>query len=488
MSKKEPKFEAGFGPSQSWRDKARNFALDKYGAEGKRIIDNILGSSEEDMALNYLQRTYGSELPEGVNVNRPMSDMLKYGMSDFGLVDAALFGMSAGASAIPRGIGTASAITESSLLAGDAVGEYQKGNNLGAAFMGTMVGAPPLLRYALGSTPPPKGQMEFQFQNVPDLKRRKFAQGLGLGAVGIGALSMMPGSVFRNFAPAAGKVAAKVLPINSTPVGQALSDMITVGSRDSYTNILENMPKFGGKTSRQLLLDYGETANEVNKLLDTNAHHWGDMAYPITDIFNEAGKYDRVLTFDEFKKIAADTPKRYPAGMPDPEFMHEGAVKLAYDIFEYEPFQKSAYNEYLRAMKFFKETPEGQDLVYKGEKIMKLRREAVRKFPSAIPGRANIPDGHPLTKAHSDAYNDLYYDALELYEGPMRGKNIIVDFNDPIVGQEISKNFPAISIDDPLRKFSPSKDLPNEDTSLIFGPTEDGMQLIEKLAEKMIDK
>jgi len=486
MSKKEPKFEAGFGPSQSWRDKVRNFALDKYGAEGKRIIDNVLGPSEEDMALNYLQRTYGSELPEGANVNRPMSDMLKYGMSDFGLVDAALFGMSAGASAIPRGIGTASAITESSLLAGDAVGEYQKGNNLGAAFMGTMVGAPPLLRYALGSTPPPKGQMEFQFQNVPDLKRRKFAQGLGLGAVGIGALSMMPGSVFRNFAPSAGKAAAKLLPINSTSVGQALSNMITVGSPDSYENILENMPMFGGKTSRQLLLDYGETADEVNKMLDGN--HWGDIPYPITDIFQEAGKYDKVLTFDEFKKIAEDTPKRYPAGMPAPEFKKEGAVKLAYDIFEYEPFQKSAYNEYLRSMKFLKETPEGQDLVYKGEEIMKLRREAVRRFPGAKPGTANIPDGHPLQSAHQKAYNDLYYDALEQYEGPMRGKNIKVDFNDPIVGQEINKNFPAISQDDFLRKFNPRKDLPNEDTSLIFGPGEEGMQMLEELAEKMIDK
>ena len=488
MSKKEPKFEAGFGPSQSWRDKVRNFALDKYGAEGKRVIDNILGPSEEDMALNYLQRTYGSELPEGVNVNRPMSDMLKYGMSDFGLVDAALFGMSAGASAIPKGIGTASAITESTLLAGDAVGEYQKGNNLGAAFMGTMVGAPPLLRYALGSTPPPKGQMEFQFQNVPDLKRRKFAQGLGLGAVGIGALSMMPGSVFRNLAPAAGKTAAKLLPIHSAPVGQALSNMITVGSSDSYTTILKNMPMFGGKTTRQLLLDYGEKPKEVNKMLELYEHHWGDMAYPITDIFDEAGKYDKVLTFDEFKKIAEDTPKRYPAGMPDPEFRDEGGVKLAYDIFKYEPFQKSAYNEYLRAMKFFNDTPEGQNLVYKGEEIMKLRREAERKFPTATPGRPNIPDGHPLSKAHTNAYNDLFYEAVEQYAGPMGGRPTKVDFNDPIVGQEISKNFPAISIDDPLRKFSPSKDLPNEDTSVIFGPTEDGMQLIEKLAEKMIDK
>ena len=139
--------------------------------------------------------------------------------------------------------------------------------------------------------------------------------------------------------------------------------------------------------------------------------------------------------------------------MPDPEFRDEGGVKLAYDIFKYEPFQKSAYNEYLRAMKFFKETPEGQDLVYKGEEIMKLRREAERKFPTATPGRPNIPDGHPLSKAHTNAYNDLFYEAVEQYAGPMGSRPTKVDFNDPIVGQEISKNFPAISINDPLRKF-----------------------------------
>ena len=486
MSKREPKFEAGFGPAQSWRDRARNFALDKYGSAGKRIVDNVLGSSEEDMALNYLQRTYGSELPEGVDVNRPASDLLKYGISDFGLADAGLSAMTLGAGALPRGVGTAAALTESAALAGDAVGEYKKGNTLGAGIMGTMVGVPPLLRYALGKTPPPKGQMELELkpQEEIDLKRRKFAKALGYGAMGIGALAMVPGSVFRQ----TGKAAAKLLPVNANPVGQALSNMITVGSSDSYTNILKNMPMFGGKNTRKLLLDYGETADEVNKMLEINEKHWGDMAYPITDIFYEAGRYDKVLPFDEFKKIAEDTPKRYPEGMPMPEFMDEGGVKLAYDIFKYEPFQKSAYNEYLRAMKFFKETPEGQDLVYKGEEIMKLRREAERKFPTATPGRADIPDGHPLSKAHSDAYNDLYYEALEQYEGPMRGKNIKIDFNDSIVGQEISKNFPAISIDDPLRKFSPRKDLPDEDTSLIFGPTEDGMQFLEKLAEKMIDK
>ena len=39
MSKREPKFEAGFGPAQSWRDRARNFALDKYSIV-KCIVSN----------------------------------------------------------------------------------------------------------------------------------------------------------------------------------------------------------------------------------------------------------------------------------------------------------------------------------------------------------------------------------------------------------------------------------------------------------------
>ena len=317
-----------------------------------------------------------------------------------------------------------------------------------------------------------------------DLKRRKFAKALGLGSMGIAALAAVPGSIFRQ----TGKVGAKLAPLYSNPVGKALTSMITVGNSNSYVSILENMPKFGGKTTRQLLSDYGEDADEIEIMTAIDGHHWGDMAYPITDIFEEAGRYDKVLTFDEFKKIAEDTPKRYPDGMPAPEFKDEPGTKLAYDIFKYEPFQKSAYNEYLRAMKFLKETPEGQDLVYEGEEIMKIRREAERMFPGAKPGRPNVPDGHPLSKAHLDQDTHLYYQALEQYHGPMSGKLPKVDFNDPIVGQEFSKHFPAISIDDPLRNFSARKDLPNEDTSLIFGPTEDGMQMLEKLAEKMIDK
>ena len=51
MSKREPKFEAGFGPAQSWRDRVRNFALEKYGRTGKRFAEGMLGMSEEDKVL-----------------------------------------------------------------------------------------------------------------------------------------------------------------------------------------------------------------------------------------------------------------------------------------------------------------------------------------------------------------------------------------------------------------------------------------------------
>ena len=421
----------------------------------------MIGMSEEDKLQRHLDRTYGYAMPHPDRASaelagRPASDLLKYGLSDWGLVDTGLSAMTLGASALPRGVGTGAAIAESALLGGDAYGEYQKGNTLGAGIMSAFAGAPLLLRYFAGRKPPPKGQMELELKAPEeiDLSRRKFSQGLGLGIAGLGALAMAPPSVFRKFVnPSAGKLAAKVLPINSNPVGKALSRMITVGNSDSYVNILENMPKFGGKSSRQLLSDYGEDADEIEIMTAIDGHHWGDMAYPITDIFEEAGRYDRVLTFDEFKKIAEDTPKRYPEGMPAPEFKDEAGTKLAYDIFKYEPFQKSAYNEYLRSMKFLKETPEGQDLVYKGEELMKLRREAEKQFPGAQPGRPNVPDDHPLLSGHLDLDTDLFYEGMEHYQKTMSGKLPKVDFNDPIVGQEFSKDFPAISINDPLRKL-----------------------------------
>ena len=443
-----PYFIAGHGGPQSWRDSVRSFALNKFGPTGKHFAESMIGMSEEDKLQRYLDRTYGYATPHpdrasAALAGRPVSDLLKYGLSDFGLLDTILGGTAAGTNAFRRGVGTTAAIAESALLGGDAYGEYQKGDNLTAGIMSAFAGTPLLLRYFAGRKPPPKGQMELELKPPEeiDLKRRKFSQGVGLGIAGLGALAMAPPSVFRKFVnPAVGKSAAKLLPV-SNPVGNAMESMVNVGNADSYINILENMPKFGGKSSRQLLLDYGETADEVNKMLEIDGVHWGDMAYPITDIFDQAARYDRVLTFDEFKKIAADTPKRYPEGMPAPEFMDEGGSKLAFDIFEYEPFQKSAYNEYLRSMKFLKETPEGQDLIYRGNEMMKLRKMAENEF-------GGFPNDHLYTRMHSAMGSDMFHDGLEGYQVVMRDKLPKVDFNDPIVGQKFS-DFSAVNTKGP---------------------------------------
>ena len=196
---RELKFEP-MGGALSWRDIVRNFVLDKYGLTGKRLADSLIGASEEDMALNYLQRTYGSELPEGVNVNRPMSDMLKYGVSDFGLLDLGLLGMSGGASALPKGVGTTAAALETGALVGDAVGEYEKGNTLAASIMGGLAATPAILRYGVGTRNTPT-ETEF------NPSRRKFMKDAGVLTGGIAALSMLP-PAFRG----AGKITAKLTP------------------------------------------------------------------------------------------------------------------------------------------------------------------------------------------------------------------------------------------------------------------------------------
>ena len=494
MSKREPKFEAGFGPAQSWRDRVRNFALEKYGRTGKRFAEGMLGMSEEDKVLNYLGRTYGygNELPKDVDLTtRPMSDMLKYGMSDFGLVDTALTAATLGTSALPRGVGTAAALAESGLIAGDAYGEYVKGNPLAAGIMGTLVGAPPLVRYFAGKTPPPKGQLEFQFQDVPDLKRRKFAKALGYGAMGIGALAAVPGSVFRQ----AGKTAAKVLPYKANPVNNALMGMLNVGT-ESYNTVLKNMPMFGGKSSRQLLTEAGESPKEIMADLgkvSEDRHEFSNLGYVISDIFYDAGNYDRVLTFKEFSKVLDKTVKESP-NMPRnwenwEDVKNYPGIQVAEKLVKTQPFKKSAYNEYLRTLKFLKEEPEGQDLVFKGERQTLNRALVEKQFPEKNKfGHSQAPSDHPLSIEYENTELDMYEKGKKAYEQIMGNRVPKMDFNDPIVGQEFSKHFPKISQDDFIRKFNPRKDLPDEDTSILFFPGEEGMQALEELAERMIDK
>ena len=132
----------------SWRDKLRNLATTRYGYTGKQLAEAILGESEEEKYMNYLEKIEAGLLPPPKNFtsNRPVSDMFGgEGISDIGILDATLAGISG--MAIPK-LSTAAALTESGVLGADAVGEYRKGNTVGAAIMGTLAGVPPLLRYA----------------------------------------------------------------------------------------------------------------------------------------------------------------------------------------------------------------------------------------------------------------------------------------------------------------------------------------------------
>lgn len=167
--------------SLSWRDKLRNLATTRYGYTGKQLAEAILGESEEEKYMNYLEKIEAGLLPPPKNFtgNRPVSDMFGgEGISDIGLLDATLAGISG--MGIPK-LSTAAALTESGVLGADAVGEYRKGNTVGAAIMGTLAGVPPLLRYANPVKNTSSKEVAEEVQ--PDLQRRKVVQGLGIGAL-----------------------------------------------------------------------------------------------------------------------------------------------------------------------------------------------------------------------------------------------------------------------------------------------------------------
>jgi hypothetical protein len=329
-----PYFIAGHGP-QSWRDRVRSFALNKFGPTGRRFAEGMIGMSEEDKLQRYLDRTYGyANAPaEAALAGRPISDLLRHGLSDFGLIDTGLSAMTLGAGALPRGVGTTAAIAESALLGGDAYGEYKKGNNLAAGIMGAFAGTPLLLRYfagQLGSKPQPKGQMELKLKPPEeiDLKRRKFSQGVGLGIAGLGALAMAPPSVFRKFVdPSAGKLAGKAaasIPNVSKRfyMMRALKDAL--GDIDYTKGILGEMERLGGLNHKEALNQVFKVPKEqVDRIIiegGTNpdflarwknvpgyqtADDWINMKYEyeLFDTFDDLARLDKQVSFEEFNKV-----------------------------------------------------------------------------------------------------------------------------------------------------------------------------------------
>ena len=150
----ELKPQAKFGSRGSWRDEARYLLGDKLG-------EGLLGENEVEKYTNFLQRTYGSELPrdEEGNIDVPESRPLRESFldpSDFGAIDKLLMPLSTGSTVAPK-LALKAGATETGMLLGDAQGEYEKGNTTGAGIMTALAGLP----IALASRGKNKNFMEY---------------------------------------------------------------------------------------------------------------------------------------------------------------------------------------------------------------------------------------------------------------------------------------------------------------------------------------
>lgn len=170
------------GGRRSWRDEARFRLQEALGETGERLGEGLLGESEEDKYLEFLQRTYGSELPrdeEGnidVPLSRPMRESM-LDMSDLGMADKALMVLSMGGSVAPR-MALSSGLLESGMLMGDAKAMIDRGETVAGGVTAALAGLPPAVAAAankktfadLGNEAV-SGIGQFMKRNVPSIER-----------------------------------------------------------------------------------------------------------------------------------------------------------------------------------------------------------------------------------------------------------------------------------------------------------------------------
>ena len=140
------------GGRRSWRDEARFRLQQALGETGERLGEGLLGESEEEKYLEFLQRTYGSELPrdEEGNIDVPLSRPMREAMldpSDLGMADKTLMILSGGGTIFPR-VALGSGLLESGMLMGDAKGMIDKGETLAGGITAALAGLPPAVAAA----------------------------------------------------------------------------------------------------------------------------------------------------------------------------------------------------------------------------------------------------------------------------------------------------------------------------------------------------
>ena len=167
--------------SISWRDRLRDLAQDYGGERGRQKVEQLIGESEEDKYMRMLLQEYGYEgVPEDAPTERSFMQSV-IDPADIGGVDMGLMGVSALGSVAPK-LAATSAGTETSLLLGDAIGEYNEGNLQGAGLMVLLAFAPGLLNILSRGGQQAKEGIETLTEETPlllDKSKRNFLKAIG---------------------------------------------------------------------------------------------------------------------------------------------------------------------------------------------------------------------------------------------------------------------------------------------------------------------
>ena len=346
----------------SWRDKLRELATLKYGTTGKNVAEGLLGESEEEKYMNYLEAIEAGLLPAPKNFpdRRPVSDMFGgEGISDFGLLDASLMGLSG--MAIPKVSSTAAAV-ESSVLGADALGEYKKGNTATAAIMGTLAGAPALLRYANPVKNTSSKEVADEVQ--PDLTRRKVSQGLGIGALAAPLVDpvMGVGKGLLKASPlqAAAKLTPPVSSLSSTKLGW-ISPVIDINS------------KLVKLTRQKLQKELGEPYVPA------------DIDYPISNMMwtlNETKNLNE-LSYKDIKNIFLKEADVEASGYAE---SGKRIQKQMYNLFSSDEYMRAVLEGYENAKNVIKNDPTVKKL---SDKFINAEQEIMK-----LPGGFSNPNAY----------------------------------------------------------------------------------------------
>lgn len=414
----------------SWRDKVRNLATTRYGYTGKQLAEALLGESEEEKYMNYLEKIEAGLLPPPKNFtsNRPVSDMFGgEGISDIGLLDATLAGISG--MAIPK-LSTAAALTESGVLGADAVGEYRKGNTIGAAIMGTLAGVPPLLRYANPVKNTSSKEVVEEVQ--PDLTRRKVSQGLGIGALATPFMADPAISIGRNLTKGVTKtikpvtnVEGLVYPFEGFDTVRALNDIGELKKLKPEVQISTNVEKYADTpvVYKHIAFDFED---EINNTIQQVYKDMGKLKSVDKTNFNKIMDQATKNTVDKYNKNI-DT-KRLVEVLENPQFRDR---IFDYSVAYYDEVGKITddYN------KLYRKAVELEDIDYeKGADIMnraiELELDAANKAGKKIFGDDYVYYNDPVI-SQSLARESIYADrAIEAGNLPVRRVN---NFDDPLM-------------------------------------------------------